>query len=60
MDQFMIDVTEIPGVVPGDEVTLIGKDGSLQISVEEVAELAHSFSYEYICSITERVPRKYI
>ena len=60
MDQFMIDVTDIPEVKIGDTVTLIGQDGSRRISVEEVAALAHSFNYEYICSITERVPRKYI
>ncbi|MGN1206274.1 MAG: alanine racemase [Eubacterium sp.] len=60
MDQFMIDVTDIPEVKVGDEVTLIGNDGANSISVEEVANLAHSFNYEYICSITERVPRKYI
>ena len=60
MDQFMIDVTDIPEVKVGDTVTLIGQDGSRRISVEEVAALAHSFNYEYICSITERVPRKYI
>lgn len=60
MDQFMIDVTDIPEVKVGDAVTLIGQDGSRRISVEEVAALAHSFNYEYICSITERVPRKYI
>ena len=60
MDQFMIDVTDIPEVKVGDTVTLIGQDGSRRISVEEVAALAHSFNYEYICSITERVPRRYI
>ena len=60
MDQFMIDVTDIPEVKVGDTVTLIGQDGSRRISVEEVADLAHSFNYEYICSITERVPRRYI
>lgn len=60
MDQFMIDVTDIPEIKVGDVVTLIGQDGSRRISVEEVADLAHSFNYEYICSITERVPRRYI
>ena len=60
MDQFMVDVTDIPEVKVGDTVTLIGQDGSRRISVEEVAALAHSFNYEYICSITERVPRRYI
>lgn len=60
MDQFMVDVTEIQGVSEGDTVTLIGTDGKYQISVEEVAALSHSFNYEYVCGISQRVPRKYI
>ncbi len=60
MDQFMVDVTEIDGVSEGDTVTLIGTDGEHGISVEEVAALSHSFNYEYVCGISERVPRKYI
>lgn len=59
MDQFMVDVTHIDPVLEGDEVTLIGRDGERAISVEEVAELSHSFNYEYICGISKRVPRKY-
>lgn len=59
MDQFMVDVTHIDPVLEGDEVTLIGRDGEHAISVEEVAELSHSFNYEYICGISKRVPRKY-
>lgn len=60
MDQFMIDVTDIPDVCEGDVVTLIGRDGEKELSVEEVANLAHSFNYEYLCGISSRVPRKYI
>lgn len=59
MDQFMIDVTHIPDVKMGDLVTIFGTDGSRSIPVEEVAELAHSFNYEFVCSVTNRVPRKY-
>lgn len=60
MDQFMVDVTDIPDVHVGDVVTLIGTDGGNAISVEEVSALAHSFNYEYVCGISSRVPRKYI
>ena len=60
MDQFMVDVTEIDDISEGDTVTLIGTDGEHEISVEEVAELSHSFNYEYVCGISARVPRKYI
>lgn len=60
MDQFMIDVTGIPGVKAGDEVTIFGRDGEKSIPVEETANAAHSFNYEFVCGITKRVPRKYV
>lgn len=59
MDQFMVDVTEIDNVEQGDIVTIIGKDGNEFISVEEAADLAYSFNYEFICNIGKRVPRIY-
>lgn len=59
MDQMMVDVTSIPDVQVGSMVTLIGRDGEAQISVEEIAEAAGSFSYEFVCGISRRVPRHY-
>jgi alanine racemase len=59
MDQIMIDVTDIPGVVIEDEVILIGASGDKNISVEEVAAPAASFNYELVCNIGRRVPRIY-
>lgn len=59
MDQFMVDVTDIPAAVPGDLVTLFGQDGDAMLSVEEVSELAGSFNYEFVCDVSRRVPRVY-
>ena len=60
MDQFMVDVTDIPDVREGDEVTLIGKDGSLEITMEELAgQFEEGFNYEIPCQLTKRVPRIY-
>lgn len=59
MDQFMVDVTEIENVEQGDVVTIIGREGEEFISVEEVADMAYSFNYEFICNIGKRVPRIY-
>lgn len=59
MDQFMVDVTEIENVNQGDAVTLVGKEGDEFISVEELANLANSFNYEFICNVGKRVPRIY-
>lgn len=60
MDQFMVDVTEIPEVCTGTEVTLIGRDHGQEITVEELSELSGRFNYEFICDIGKRVPRVYI
>lgn len=59
MDQFMIDVTDIPDVLVQDEVILIGGTNDKYISVEEVAAPAASFNYELVCNISRRVPRVY-
>ncbi|WP_443770270.1 alanine racemase [Anaerostipes sp.] len=60
MDQFMVDVTDIPDVSVMDEVTLVGVDGENRISVEEVANGAGSFNYEFVCGVSKRVPRVYM
>ena len=60
MDQFMVDVTDIPEAKEDDEVTLIGRDGEEEITVEEMAACSGGFHYEIICDIGKRVPRVYI
>lgn len=60
MDQFMVDVSHIPGVREEDEVTLIGRDQKEQITVEELAGKGNGFHYEILCDIGKRVPRVYI
>ena len=59
MDQMMVDVTDIPDVSLSDRVTLVGTDGDESITVEQIAAVAGSFNYEFICSIGRRVPRVY-
>nr|WP_294667625.1 alanine racemase [uncultured Blautia sp.] len=60
MDQFMVDVTELPQVKAGDEVTLLGEDGDEFISADMLGDLSGRFSYELVCDINKRVPRIYI
>ena len=59
MDQMMIDVTHIDNVEIEDEVTLVGKDGNNIISIEELANMAGSFNYEFVCGIGKGVSRIY-
>jgi alanine racemase len=60
MDLTLIDVTNVPGVQREDEVTLIGTEGDLSISAEEIARTAGTLSYEVTCGIGARVPRVYV
>lgn len=60
MDQFMVDVTDIPDTAMGDKVTLLGRDGEERIDVDTLGKLSGRFSYEFLCEISKRVPRIYI
>lgn len=60
MDITMLDVTHIEGINQRDEVVLIGKQGSDEITADELAEKAGTISYEILCGITNRVPRIYV
>lgn len=59
MDLTMIDVTDVPDAAEGDDVVVIGGQGDERISVDEVAEQAGTISYEILCGIGSRVPRRY-
>lgn len=60
MDQFMVDITDIPEAKEGDLITLIGKEGDEAITVEDLGDLSGRFNYELVCDIGKRVPRVYI
>lgn len=59
MDYLLIDVTDVPDVIIGDEVILLGTDGVNTVSAQELSMLGDSVSGEVTCSITERVQRIY-
>lgn len=59
MDQFMVDVTDIPEAEVDTEVTLIGRDGGEELRVEDLSKLSGRFHYELVCDIGKRVPRVY-
>lgn len=58
MDQIMIDVGNAR-VEIGDEVVLIGKSGSKQITAWDIASAIGTIPYEVTCAVSQRVPRKY-
>ncbi|MBP9113105.1 MAG: alanine racemase [Polyangiaceae bacterium] len=63
MDMSMIDVTDHPGVSRRDEAVVLGQQsgplGEDTISVDEIAEAAHTIPWEILTSISRRVPRFY-
>lgn len=60
MDQFMVDVTDIPEAKEGDLVTLIGADGAERITMEELGDISGRFNYELACDLGSRIPRVYV
>jgi alanine racemase len=59
MDQIMVDVRDFK-VKLGDEAVLIGSQSKNKITVEELANLAGTISYEIVCGLGSRVPRVYV
>ncbi len=60
MDLTSIDVTDVPGVAVDDQVTLLGRDGELSISAEDLAAKTGTISYEITCGVSDRVPRIHV
>ncbi|MDE6675387.1 MAG: serine racemase VanT catalytic subunit [Acetatifactor sp.] len=57
MDQLLADVTAIPGVKPGDIVTLIGSNGEKSISAADMADACGTITNELLCCLGPRLER---
>jgi alanine racemase len=57
MDVTVVDISDVPDVAVGDVATLLGSDGDEAITVDEVAGLAGTISYEVLTGLTPRLPR---
>ena len=57
MDQMMLDVSSIPDIQVGEIVTLLGKDGQVEISAYEWADELNTISWEILCGFKHRLPR---
>jgi len=60
MDQCMVSLGLDGEAYPGDEVILMGKQGDLEITAEELSKQMGTVEYELFIKITKRVPRIYI
>ena len=59
MDQFMVDVTDVPDVKIYDEVVIIGKSGDLEITADTVGEATGGIFDTLVCGLTARLPYVY-
>ncbi|MBR5741371.1 MAG: alanine racemase [Firmicutes bacterium] len=59
MDQFMVDLSGIPDAAEGDTVTLLGTDGGLSITADDIASEAETISWEILCGLGQRLERIY-
>ncbi len=59
MEWVLADVTGVAGVVPGEEVVIMGATGVERITADEIADEAGTIPYEILCGISRRVPRLY-
>ena len=57
MDSFMVDVTDVIDVEVGDEVIIWDNEN---IKLEQLAARCDTINYEILCTIGERVPRKFV
>ena len=60
MDQIMVDCGPDADVAPGDEVVLIGRQGTEEITAQEWADRLDTIAYEVVCGVGPRVPRTYL
>ncbi len=59
MDQTLVDLSGVPNVRIGDEVVLLGRQGSEEIDVTELADWCGAIPWEILTGISYRVPRVY-
>ncbi len=60
MDLTTIDLTLAPNLRPGDEVTLLGREGDTTLDAQQIAKVAGTISYSILCNISARVRRVYV
>ncbi len=60
MDLTTIDISHTTSLGPGDEVTLLGREGDVSLDAQQMARMAGTISYAILCGIGERVQRVYV
>ena len=57
MNMFVVDVTHIKNIKAGDEVVLLGKQGKVEITAEELGNATDTINYEVVTRVSSLIPR---
>jgi alanine racemase len=57
MDQIMLDVSQIADLQVGEIVTILGEDGTVQMTADDWANELETISWEILCGFKHRLPR---
>jgi alanine racemase len=60
MDLTTIDLSHTEALAPGDDVTLLGREGDASLDAQDIARTAGTISYSVLCAIGARVKRVYV
>ena len=60
MDLTTIDLSHTTSLAPGDEVTLLGREGGVSLDAQQIASAAGTIPYDILCGIGARVRRVYV
>jgi alanine racemase len=59
IDCCLVDIAHLPQTCIGDEVVLLGRQGTSRLTVEEIARRLDTIPYEVIAQLPTRTPRVY-
>lgn len=59
MNMTMVDLAAAPPAKPGDEVTLIGRQGRAEVTADEWGAWADTINYEIVTRLPAELPRAY-
>ena len=59
MDNVTVDLGGVPAASVGDKAIIIGRDGGVRQTAEDIARRIATINYEILCGVSSRVPRRY-
>jgi alanine racemase len=60
MNMFMVDLSAVPGAKAGDEVVLLGEQGTEVVSAEKMAAAIDTINYEVVARLSPLLPRRLV